>query len=116
MYSIQPNEFDQLKSLRQITLLVYILQGLSLFLAGVPIIAAIIINYVKRDEVQGTWLASHFNWQIRTFWFALLWSVLGGVTAFFGVGLIVLFVAWVWTIYRIVKGWLYFNDGKSLPM
>ncbi len=48
------------------------------FLFGWPSIIAVIINYVKRSEVRGTWLESHFSWQIRTFWWALLWAIIVG--------------------------------------
>ena len=49
------------------------------FVFGVPSIIAVVINYVKRGEARGTYLESHFRWQIRTFWFALLWCVIGGM-------------------------------------
>ena len=82
------------------------------FLTGWPSIIAIILNYVKRSEVRGTWLESHFRWQIRTFWFGLLWVTLCAlfIVATLGIGLL---IAWLpltlvglWFIYRIVRGWL----------
>ncbi len=88
------------------------------FVFGWPSIIAVIINYVKRGDARGTWLESHFTWQIRTFWLALLWA-----TAIFLVGLLLaivvigfaiwaigLFVLGVWAIYRIAKGWLRLRD------
>jgi uncharacterized membrane protein len=75
----------------------------------------VVMNYVKKDEVAGTWLESHFRWQIRTFWFGLLWGVVGGLLAIVVVGFAVLFAAAVWIIYRIVKGWLNLNDNKPMP-
>ena len=102
-----------LKPLVNITTLVYALQALSFFV-GVSCIVAIIINYVKLPEISGTWLASHFRWQIRTFWFSMLWLVLGVVTLLLVVGYFVLLANAVWVIYRIVKGWLALNDGKPL--
>jgi uncharacterized membrane protein len=82
------------------------------FLTGWPSILAVILNYVKRSEVRGTWLESHFRWQIRTFWFGLLWVTLCVlfIVATLGIGLL---IAWLpltlvglWFIYRIVRGWL----------
>lgn len=66
------------KSLKSLTQVVYVLYALHFFYF-VTAIVGVIINYVKKEEVAGTWLESHFKWQIRTFWFGLLWAVLGGV-------------------------------------
>jgi uncharacterized membrane protein len=94
----------------------------GVFLFGWPSLLAVILNYVKRSEARGTWLESHFDWQIRTFWFALLWSAI--VAAVSAVLLIVLvgFATWivglfalgVWAIYRIARGWLRLKDGKPV--
>ena len=79
------------------------------FVFGIPSIIAVIINYVKQDEARGTWLESHFRWQIRTFWFALLWCVVAGLFAITIVGLpvawLVFVVVGIWAIYRIARGW-----------
>ena len=105
---------EELASLKTITTVVYALQALS-FAFGVTALVGLIINYVKRDDMAGTLYESHFNWQIRTFWWGLLWGVLGSILIFaFGLGLVVLFVAWIWAIYRVVKGWLKLNDGKPV--
>lgn len=103
----------QMQPLKNITTLVYVLQALSFFL-GITTIVAIIINYVKRPEVSNTWLASHFRWQMRTFWFGLLWMAVGALTLILAVGYLVITVNAIWIIYRIVKGWLYLHDGKPL--
>ena len=87
---------------------------LGSFLFGWPSIIAVIINYVKRGEVRGSWLESHFNWQIRTFWFALLWGVLGAITLIVVVGWLILMANGVWIIYRIAKGWLRLNENKPM--
>ncbi len=102
-----------LKQAKTVTMIVYALQA-GAFVLGVTIIAAIIINYLKREDVRGTWLASHFRWQIRTFWFGLLWGAVGGITALAGVGFVLLGVDLVWVIYRIVKGWLRLSEGKEM--
>ncbi|WP_322996189.1 hypothetical protein [Castellaniella sp.] len=99
---------------KKIAQLVYILQAVGFFLGGIPILVGIIINYVKRADVQGTIWASHFRWQIRTFWFSLLWAIIGGLLLFVAIGGLVLLANAVWTIYRAVKGWLYLNDGKAM--
>jgi uncharacterized membrane protein len=84
----------------------------------VPSIIAVIINYIKRGEARGTFLESHFRWQIRTFWFALLWCVIAGMLfiTFIGIPLAiaVAFGAGVWVIYRIARGWLALRDRKPI--
>ena len=91
---------------------------------GVPSLIALVINYVKRGDVRGTWLESHVNWQIRTFWWVLLWAVgisvisllllpllgLGLVTWWIGLG-----VLGVWAIYRIARGWLRLQAREAMP-
>jgi len=105
---------EQLAGLRQITLVVYILQALSFFM-GITAIVGVVINYVKKEDAAGTVYESHFDWQIRTFWWGLVWSVLGFILIFaLGLGFIVLFVAWIWAIYRVVKGWLKWNDNQPV--
>lgn len=109
---IVPDE-EQLKSLRSLTQVVYVLYALSYF-AGITAIVGIVINYVKKDDVAGTWLESHFRWQIRTFWFGLLWAVIGAATLVILIGIAILFANFCWIIYRIVKGWLNLNDNKPM--
>ncbi len=109
-----PNE-AQIDSLKSIVQAVYILYALSYF-AGITAIVGIIINYVKRDDAAGTWLESHFRWQIRTFWFGLLWAVIGVATFIIIIGVAILFANLCWIIYRIVKGWLNLNDNKPMPI
>lgn len=98
---------------RNLAVVVYILQGLSFFLGGITGLVGVIINYVKLDEVRGTWVESHFRWQIRTFWIGLLWTVIGIVTTFIIIGWFILLGISIWLIYRIVKGALALNDGKA---
>lgn len=100
-------------SLKTLTTVVYALQAAS-FIIGITSIVAIVINYVKIDDVKGTWLESHFRWQIRTFWFGLLWGVIGVLTFILVVGWLILAADAVWVIYRIVKGWLNLNEGKEV--
>jgi uncharacterized membrane protein len=97
--------------LRNLAVAVYILQALSFFLGGITGLAGVIVNYVKLDEVQGTWIEPHFRWQIRTFWIGLLWGVIGFITTFIIVGWFILLAISIWIIYRVVKGALALNDG-----
>jgi uncharacterized membrane protein len=94
------------------------------FVFGWPSIVAVIINYVKRSDVQGTWLESHFRWQIRTFWFALLWVVIVAVVSIpltmiiIGIGTWVLGMAVLgfWAIYRIARGWMRLNARQPMAV
>lgn len=108
--SIEPPQ-----SLITITTAVYVLLAVGVLPPFFPaFIAAVIVNYVKRDDVRGTFLESHFRWQIRTFWFGLLWGVVGGLTMILLIGYVVLFVDFIWIIYRIIKGWLDLVDRKPM--
>lgn len=104
---------DAASSLKNIALAGYALQA-AFFISGISAIVAIVLVYIKRDEARGTWLESHFRWQIRTFWFALLWGAIGGLLVIVLIGWAVLFADMVWIIYRIAKGWLNLNDGKPV--
>jgi uncharacterized membrane protein len=125
------------ESLVTTTHIVYALHTLSLvigafgaasiigaFVFGWPSIIAVIINYVKRGEAKGTWLESHFNWQIRTFWYALLWTIfvaiLGFVLAIVLVGIAIWIIGFIalgcWAIYRIARGWLALKDRRPMPV
>ena len=127
------NEADNLEGLRAWTHVIYGLHAASVligvtsaafivtaFVFGLPSIVGVILNYVKRGEARGTFLESHFRWQIRTFWFTLLWCVIGGVLFATVVGAILaiplFIVVGLWVIYRVVRGWVALNDGKPLPM
>jgi uncharacterized membrane protein len=101
------------KELKTLATVVYALQAAGFFV-GLTWIVAVVLNYVKRDEVRGTWLESHFTWQIRTFWWGLLWAVVGGILVLVVVGFVVLFADAVWIIYRIVKGWLNLSENKPV--
>ena len=105
----------RLQSLRQLTLAVYVLYAVGVF-TGVPALIAIIINHVKYADTGGTIYASHFRWQMRSFWWGLAWGCVGWVTIFIGVGFLILGLNWLWLVYRLVKGFLNWNDGKSMPV
>ena len=90
------------------------------FIFGWPSIIAVIINYVKRGDARGTWLESHFQWQITTFWIAVGISILVGITGALLAIVIIGFAVWavgffflgVWAIYRIAKGWMALRDRR----
>ena len=92
------------------------------FIFGWPSIIAVIINYVRRGDARGTWLESHFTWQIRTFWFSMLWAgiifVTGALLAIvligFAIWFVGLFALGCWAIYRIASGWLRLNDSRAI--
>ncbi|MBY0267671.1 MAG: hypothetical protein K2W84_14750 [Burkholderiales bacterium] len=90
------------------------------FLTGWPSIIAVIINYVKRDSVRGTFLDSHFSWQVRTFWWSLLWVVIAGalilIVIGFIIGWVMLGITGLWVLYRIIRGWLNLAGRKAMPM
>ena len=110
---LTPATDEKIASLKTLSTIIYALYAVSLFI-GVTAIVAIVLNYIKRDDAQGTWLESHFTWQIRTFWWGLLWLVVGAITWIILIGWVVWGVACIWFIYRIAKGWLNLNDNKPM--
>jgi uncharacterized membrane protein len=131
----EPTRDTPVDSLVTWTHVIYLLHGFSLltgilgaatvvgaFLVGWPSLIAVILNYLKQSDARGTWLESHFRWQIRTFWFGLLWVSLCVifVVLTLGVGLL---VAWlplgiitIWFVYRIARGWLALNNRRPMYM
>ena len=122
---------DPPQALVNVTNLVYALHALSLvigittaativgaFVFGVPSLIAVVINYLKREDARGTFLESHFRWQIRTFWFSLLWCIVAVMLFITILGiplaLMVLIAAGLWAIYRIARGWLALRDRKAM--
>lgn len=89
------------------------------FVFGWPSIVAVIVNYIKRGDARGTWLESHFSWQIRTFWYALLWVLVAGLAFLTVIGipvsLLMILILGLWAIYRIARGWLRLRDRMAMP-
>ena len=102
-------------ALLRITHLVYGLLSLGMLLGWFPAVIGVILNYVKLEDVQGTWLESHFRWQIRTFWWGLLWAAIGIITFLIVIGWFILIADGIWILYRVLKGWLNLNDNKPMP-
>ena len=133
------NNNNQRSSLVTYNHITYLLYVLSYFTAGLLWVVPIFMNYAKRRDADGTWLATHFDWQIKTFWYSIVWFVVGvGIITFalgsFGVsmmadsgniavgsvllaslGFIVMGVTFIWHLYRIVRGWIALTDGRPVP-
>jgi uncharacterized membrane protein len=131
------SEFGVSRGLIDYTHVIYALYALSVLIAlagyrsvavrfgfSLPSLIAIVMNYARRAETRGTWLESHFRWQIHTFWYTWLWIVvatlislplfivlIGFVTEFLALAII-----GIWIIYRVVRGWLALRDGRALPV
>ena len=118
---------------RLLTIILYVLYIVAIFSAGLLAILALIINYVKRDDVRGSIFESHFTWQIRTFWWYLIWNIIAFVpftfllftgnngNAFAGVAfgasafcVAVIGLSWVWIVYRAIKGLIRVNDNRPM--
>ena len=88
------------------------------FVGSIPSIAGVILNYVKRGDARGTWLYTHYQWQIRTFWFALVWVVIAAalIVTVLGIpaGIVILVAVTVWLIYRIGRGWMRLRDQRPM--
>lgn len=88
------------------------------FIGSIPSIIAVIFNYLKQEDARGTWVESHFRWQIRTFWFVLLWFVVAFILIITIVGMIIgiplLVAVTVWLVYRIARGWMRLQDSRPM--
>lgn len=106
---------QQQSSNKTLTHVIYGLYALGLVI-GMTVFVAVIMNYLKRDDVRGTWLESHFVWQIQTFWYGFAGMVVGLLATFILIGWPILFVVGIWYVYRIVKGWLALVDERPMSM
>ncbi|MGR8978510.1 MAG: DUF4870 family protein [Gammaproteobacteria bacterium] len=103
---------DKMATLKTLTAVVYLCQ-IFLF-ALVPLLVGVAINFLKRKEVEGTWLESHFDWQIKTVWIALAGFFLAGITYTMGIGYFILIAVLILTVYRIVIGWTALSADKPV--
>ena len=118
---------------RTLTLVLYILYIIAIFTGGLLAVLALIINYAKHSDVRGSIFESHFTWQIRTFWWYLCWNIIAFIPFIFlfftghnsdifaGVALgattfclVVITVAWIWIVYRAIKGIIRLNDNEPM--
>lgn len=119
------------QSLISTTLIIYALFGvaavaalvsagiLSTPLLGLIGIIGLILAYVKRDEAAGTWLQTHYRWLIRTFWFSVLWNIVGWLAVVTLIGIPIAIAIWIatmiWVLYRLIRGYVLFKDSKPVP-
>ncbi|OLF40273.1 hypothetical protein [Psychrobacter sp. Rd 27.2] len=131
---------DKRRSLITYNHITYLLYVVSYFTAGLLWIMPIVMNYAKRHDADGSWLATHFDWQIKTFWYSIVWFVLGIVIIAFalggfgvsmladssnnmaigsvllaGVGLLIMLFTFIWHLYRIIRGWIALTDNRPVP-
>lgn len=130
---------DKRRSLITYNHITYFLYVVSYFTAGLLWIVPIIMNYAKRHDADGSWLATHFDWQIKTFWYGIIWFVVGIVIISFalggfgvsmladsgniaigsfllaGLGLLIIAFTFIWHLYRIIRGWIALTDGRPVP-
>jgi uncharacterized membrane protein len=90
------------------------------FVFGWPSIVAVVINYVTREQVRGSWLDSHWRWQLRSFWYGALWLCISGLLIVTIVGIpfafLVLVLTGIWLLYRVIRGWLALLDRRAMPL
>ena len=114
MSEVQQPSGGNVEEARKIANINYILYVIGL-VVGITSIVALVLAYINRSDAQGTWVESHFTWQIRTFWIGILYTAIGLVTVFIFIGIIVLILKAVWMIIRIVKGWSALNKNEPIP-
>ena len=90
------------------------------FVFGWPSIIAVIINYMTRGRVAGSWLETHWRWQLRSFWFAALWLLIAGLLfiTFIGIpaAILAIVVTGLWVLYRVIRGWMALLDKRAMPL
>lgn len=111
---IAPRESGSVRSMKTYSLIVYGLYALGLFLGGLPTVIGLIMAYLKRKDFAGTIYSEHMGLLIRTFWYSLLFSMLGAMTTWLYIGFVILFAVGVWYIYRLVRGFVRMHDGKGI--
>lgn len=108
------SDAEKLHALKRLTATIYLCQLLSFAFVGLPLLIGVFLNFMNRDDVQGTWLESHFNWQIRTAWVSLAGFALAGLTFEAGIGLFILLPTILLLVYRIVIGWNALNADRAI--
>jgi len=109
---MQYTDDKKVESTKKVVFVVYLLYALS-YLFGITYLIGLIIAYVKRGDSSQEWIEDHLRWQINTFWITVILTIVGVATLFIGIGWFVLVGSAIWNIYRIVKGWLRYNDEVS---
>ncbi len=112
--STEQKDSEKLRTLKKMAATVYLCQALTFMLAGLPLLLGVAINFYKRNDVAGTWLESHFDWQIKTVWITLAGFALSGVTLEMGFGFFILIATIMLLVYRITIGWYALMDEKPV--
>jgi len=110
---IEPADSEAVRSMKTYSMIVYGLYTLGLFLGGLPTVIGLVMAYVKRGDFNGTIYREHMDMLIRTFWYALLFTILGTITTWLYIGFVILFGVAVWYIYRLIRGFVRLHDGKG---
>jgi uncharacterized membrane protein len=111
---VMNTEVKNLASLKKIVATVYLCQVLSFLLAGLPLLFGVWLNFLNKEDAKGTWLESHFEWQIKTAWLAIAGFALAGVTFEFILGIPVLIATIMLMVFRIVRGWNALNANEQI--
>lgn len=100
---------------RNTLLLSYILHGLGALSSGLFAVAGVIVSHIKTGETSNDFIRSHHSWLTRTFWWALLWFVIGWATTVIGLGFVILGITTIWYIYRVIRGAINFAENRPMP-
>lgn len=99
---------------RTVMHVLYGLHTIAWFSMGMLAVIAVVLNYVKRASEHDQLYVAHHDYMISTFWWTLVWLVVTAPLwlAFFLPGALAYFLIWLWYLYRCVKGWMRFADGR----
>ncbi len=114
MNDIVPDDGERAGQARRIATICYALYAAAFLVGGLTAVAAVIVGYLKREDAAGTWVASHLEWQIRTFWYCVAGLVVGGATMFVLIGFPILAATVLWAVWRLVRGWLALSEGRPI--
>ena len=106
----------KLQALKRLATTVYLCQLLAFAFAGLPLLVGAFINFMNRSDAEGTWLESHFNWQIQTVWMSLAGFAVAGLTLDMGVGLYILLITVLLLVYRIMVGWIALSANRAVAV
>ncbi len=107
----QQDQFSEYKNLAK---LIYLLQAMAFFTGGITFFIAIVLDYLNKERVKDSWLESHYEWQINTFWIALVLVIIAIPSLPFIFGFVVLIATIIWAIHRIVYGWICLNKSLAI--
>jgi len=117
MNDIITNDVDQASESERTTLTIaYVLHVIGPFTAFLLNLAGLVLNHIKAAETQNHFIRSHHVWMLRTFWWSLLWSVVGGVLCLILAGYVVLAIVGLWWIYRVVRGLIGYAERRPMPI